>query len=226
MTFSIRLMLPPPVWCFLTSWIPLPSLGREQHWRRCWRCKWPSPEPDLDRDGWYEHEEECLHYRCYKSTRSNRSSSPSSWSSRSAYLYSSAWWRVSILKATLKKSPIVPEVDINFLGKSTHGFSSADLTEICQRAAKLAIRCPLSTLEEGSWRGRHGRGQRRRSCTTDYPGAFRGSDEVCASFWVWPRHQALQDVCAGQFKFIQAFLVSLTSFVWITESSADAWVWE
>jgi len=48
--------------------------------------------------------------------------------------------RVSILKAALKKSPIAPEVDINFLAKSTHGFSGADLTEICQRAAKLAIR--------------------------------------------------------------------------------------
>lgn len=48
--------------------------------------------------------------------------------------------RVSILKAALKKSPISPEVDISFLAKSTHGFSGADLTEICQRAAKLAIR--------------------------------------------------------------------------------------
>jgi len=48
--------------------------------------------------------------------------------------------RVSILKAALKKSPLAPEVDLNFLGKSTHGFSGADLTEICQRAAKLAIR--------------------------------------------------------------------------------------
>ena len=48
--------------------------------------------------------------------------------------------RLSILKATLKKSPISPEVDLSFLAKSTHGFSGADLTEICQRAAKLAIR--------------------------------------------------------------------------------------
>ncbi len=48
--------------------------------------------------------------------------------------------RLSILKATLKKSPIAPEVDLGFLAKSTHGFSGADLTEICQRAAKLAIR--------------------------------------------------------------------------------------
>jgi transitional endoplasmic reticulum ATPase len=48
--------------------------------------------------------------------------------------------RVSILTAALKKSPLAPEVDLHFLGKSTHGFSGADLTEICQRAAKLAIR--------------------------------------------------------------------------------------
>jgi transitional endoplasmic reticulum ATPase len=48
--------------------------------------------------------------------------------------------RVSILKAALRKSPISPKVDLNFLAKSTHGFSGADLTEICQRAAKLAIR--------------------------------------------------------------------------------------
>ncbi|PPQ70843.1 hypothetical protein CVT24_001050 [Panaeolus cyanescens] len=48
--------------------------------------------------------------------------------------------RISILKAALKKSPVAPDVDLNFLAKSTHGFSGADLTEICQRAAKLAIR--------------------------------------------------------------------------------------
>ena len=48
--------------------------------------------------------------------------------------------RVSILKAQLKKSPVAPEVDLSFLAKTTHGYSGADLTEICQRAAKLAIR--------------------------------------------------------------------------------------
>ncbi|KAG9313186.1 P-loop containing nucleoside triphosphate hydrolase protein [Chiua virens] len=48
--------------------------------------------------------------------------------------------RLSILKAQLKKSPVASDVDLNFLAKSTHGFSGADLTEICQRAAKLAIR--------------------------------------------------------------------------------------
>jgi transitional endoplasmic reticulum ATPase len=48
--------------------------------------------------------------------------------------------RLSILKATLRKSPVAQDVDLSFLSKNTHGFSGADLTEICQRAAKLAIR--------------------------------------------------------------------------------------
>lgn len=48
--------------------------------------------------------------------------------------------RLSILKANLRKSPIAPDVDLGFLASKTHGFSGADLTEICQRAAKLAIR--------------------------------------------------------------------------------------
>ncbi|CAO3698709.1 unnamed protein product [Rhizopus stolonifer] len=48
--------------------------------------------------------------------------------------------RLSILSATLRKSPVAPEVDLNVLAKHTQGFSGADLAEICQRAAKLAIR--------------------------------------------------------------------------------------
>lgn len=48
--------------------------------------------------------------------------------------------RLSILQATLRKSPLDPRVDLNYLAKQTGGFSGADLTEICQRAAKLAIR--------------------------------------------------------------------------------------
>lgn len=31
-------------------------------------------------------------------------------------------------------------MDLDFLAKMTNGFSGADLTEICQRACKLAIR--------------------------------------------------------------------------------------
>ncbi|KAG1680688.1 Transitional endoplasmic reticulum ATPase [Nymphon striatum] len=48
--------------------------------------------------------------------------------------------RENILKANLRKSPISNEVKLDYLAKVTHGFSGADLTEICQRACKLAIR--------------------------------------------------------------------------------------
>ncbi|MEE6457730.1 hypothetical protein FKM82_000002, partial [Ascaphus truei] len=48
--------------------------------------------------------------------------------------------RMNILKANLRKSPIAKDVDLDFLAKMTNGFSGADLTEICQRACKLAIR--------------------------------------------------------------------------------------
>merc|ERR1712031_97142 len=40
--------------------------------------------------------------------------------------------RSNILKACLRKSPIAPDVDLVYLAKTTHGFSGADLTEICQ----------------------------------------------------------------------------------------------
>ncbi|KHN87956.1 Transitional endoplasmic reticulum ATPase -like protein 2 [Toxocara canis] len=48
--------------------------------------------------------------------------------------------RLQIFKANLRKTPIAAEVDLTYLAKSTVGFSGADLTEICQRACKLAIR--------------------------------------------------------------------------------------
>ena len=48
--------------------------------------------------------------------------------------------RHSILKANLRKSPVAKDVDIDFLAQTTNGFSGADLTEICQRAVKFAIR--------------------------------------------------------------------------------------
>lgn len=51
--------------------------------------------------------------------------------------------RVSILKAALKRSPVALNVDLAYIAKGTHGFSGADLTEICQRAAKLAIRASI-----------------------------------------------------------------------------------
>uniref|UniRef100_A0A7S3JYV8 AAA+ ATPase domain-containing protein n=1 Tax=Aureoumbra lagunensis TaxID=44058 RepID=A0A7S3JYV8_9STRA len=48
--------------------------------------------------------------------------------------------RLSILKSTLRKSPLSPDVDLEYLAANTDKYTGADLTEICQRAAKLAIR--------------------------------------------------------------------------------------
>jgi len=48
--------------------------------------------------------------------------------------------RLSILKSVLRKSPIGAGVDLEHVARETDKFSGADLTEICQRSAKLAIR--------------------------------------------------------------------------------------
>lgn len=48
--------------------------------------------------------------------------------------------RISIFRAKLKKTPLDPDVDIEGMARSLEGFSGADIAEICQRAAKLAIR--------------------------------------------------------------------------------------
>ncbi|KAF8390467.1 hypothetical protein HHK36_024993 [Tetracentron sinense] len=48
--------------------------------------------------------------------------------------------RLQIFKSCLRKSPISSDVDLSALARYTHGFSGADITEICQRACKYAIR--------------------------------------------------------------------------------------
>jgi transitional endoplasmic reticulum ATPase len=48
--------------------------------------------------------------------------------------------RLSILRATLRKSPVSKLVDLNYMASQTDKFTGADLTEICQTACKLAIR--------------------------------------------------------------------------------------
>lgn len=45
-----------------------------------------------------------------------------------------------IFQAALRKSPLAKEVDLEALARYTQGFSGADITEICQRASKYAIR--------------------------------------------------------------------------------------
>jgi transitional endoplasmic reticulum ATPase len=48
--------------------------------------------------------------------------------------------RLAILKAALRNSPVDPAVDLAHIANKTEGFSGADLTSICQRSVKAAIR--------------------------------------------------------------------------------------
>merc|ERR1719356_589836 len=52
--------------------------------------------------------------------------------------------RVGILKATLRKSPVDPSVDFEYLAEQTHGYSGADIGGISKVAAKLAIRSTIA----------------------------------------------------------------------------------
>merc|ERR1711990_1284682 len=55
--------------------------------------------------------------------------------------------RLQTLHAKLKKSPIAPNVPLSFVAQKTEGFSGADLSELCQRAAKAAIRDAIAADE-------------------------------------------------------------------------------
>merc|ERR1719274_557995 len=48
--------------------------------------------------------------------------------------------RRGILRAALRKSPVAADVPLDYLADQMDKFSGADITEICQRAAKYAIR--------------------------------------------------------------------------------------
>jgi len=56
--------------------------------------------------------------------------------------------RVGIIKAVLRKSPIADNVNMDFLAQQCEGFSGADMTELCQRATKAAIRESIFAEEE------------------------------------------------------------------------------
>ena len=62
--------------------------------------------------------------------------------------------RQGILEATLKKSPVAPNVPLPFIAQKTEGFSGADLAELCQRAAKAAVRDAIAADElRAGWEG-------------------------------------------------------------------------
>ena len=58
--------------------------------------------------------------------------------------------RKSIFKANLRKSPVSDELDLDHMANITDGFSGADITEVCQRACKLAIRQHIADADAGA----------------------------------------------------------------------------
>ena len=48
--------------------------------------------------------------------------------------------RISIFRASLRKSPVDPDVDYEYMADRTEGFSGADISAVCKQAAKAAIR--------------------------------------------------------------------------------------
>ncbi|CAI2385811.1 unnamed protein product [Moneuplotes crassus] len=56
--------------------------------------------------------------------------------------------RTSVFKAVLRKTPIAPNISFDFLSSLTDGFSGADITELCQRATKSAIREAIEAEEQ------------------------------------------------------------------------------
>ena len=58
--------------------------------------------------------------------------------------------RLAIFQANLRKAPLDEGIDLEVLARSTHGFSGADIAEICTTASKLAIREAILAAEERS----------------------------------------------------------------------------
>ena len=57
--------------------------------------------------------------------------------------------RLSIFQAATRKSPLAADVSLPDMVEATEGFSGADITEVCQRACKLAIRKHIADAGAG-----------------------------------------------------------------------------
>ena len=57
--------------------------------------------------------------------------------------------RVAIFQAATRKCPLAKDVSIQEFAERTEGFSGADITEVCQRACKLAIRQHIDEANSG-----------------------------------------------------------------------------
>ena len=85
--------------------------------------------------------------------------------------------RISILKATLRKSPMDPDVDYEWLADRTEGFSGADLASICKQAGKTAIRRAI-TQERNQFERKEQRKKEAADAGVDYVSEEEKEDDV------------------------------------------------
>lgn len=75
--------------------------------------------------------------------------------------------RIAIFKATLRKSPMDPDVDYEWLADRTEGFSPADIASICKQASGTAIRRAI-TAERVAFERKEQRKKEAADAGVDY----------------------------------------------------------
>jgi len=84
--------------------------------------------------------------------------------------------RVSIFKASLRKSPVEPDVDFEYLADRTDGFSGADIAGVCKSAAKHAIRASIDA-ERKKWLAKEAKKKEAEEKGEDYESDSDSDDE-------------------------------------------------
>ncbi|KAH9676424.1 cell division control protein 48 [Citrus sinensis] len=110
--------------------------------------------------------------------------------------------RLQIFKACLRKSPISPDVDLSALARYAHGFSGADITEICQRACKYAIR---ENIEKDIERERSGKRKRENPEAMEVDDV----DEITAAHFEESMKYARRSVSDADIRKYQLFAQTL-----------------
>ncbi|KAK9194794.1 hypothetical protein WN944_005501 [Citrus x changshan-huyou] len=110
--------------------------------------------------------------------------------------------RLQIFKACLRKSPISPDVDLSALARYTHGFSGADITEICQRACIYAIR---ENIEKDIERERSGKRKRENPEAMEVDDV----DEITAAHFEESMKYARRSVSDADIRKYQLFAQTL-----------------
>jgi len=85
--------------------------------------------------------------------------------------------RISIFKACLRKSPVDPEVDYEYLADRTEGFSGADIAGVAKNAAKFAIRSAISQ-ERKIWEAKEAKKKEAADKGVEYMSDDEAKEEI------------------------------------------------